>query len=122
MRTTRLDKEGIALRLDVRVANPNRYRLKVRDPDVDLFLDGVFVGKGHLDSMLVLQPRVTRTYSVPMHAELDQGGLPAALLGLSGLLKGYADLRVQGTVVGQAGLLRRRFPFELEQRLDQGHH
>ena len=37
---------------------------------------------------------------------------------LSGALSGEMKLGVKGTVVGRSGLLRKRFPFELEERID----
>lgn len=110
----RLDAKGIAVRVDALVENPNNYRIHVLDPDVDLYINEKFVGKGLLDTALVLDKKSTRVYSVPMHAELQGGNLLMVLL--AGALNGNeVKLAAKGTVVGKVGLLRKRFPFEFEE-------
>jgi LEA14-like dessication related protein len=112
----RMDAKGIALRVDALLDNPNGYRIHVLDPDVDLYLNEKYIGKGFLDSIVVLQKRTEQVYSVPMHAELKGGSL--LMLLLSGSFSGKdVTLGVKGTVVGKAGFLRKRFPFELEEQI-----
>ncbi|MBX2971524.1 MAG: LEA type 2 family protein [Flavobacteriales bacterium] len=112
----RMDAKGIAVRVDAVVNNPNNYRIHAQDPDVDLYVNGKFVGKGVLDSALTLQKKSTQVYSVPMRAELQGGALLMVLL--SGVFGGNEmKLAAKGTVVGRVGLLRKRFPFEFEERV-----
>lgn len=112
----RMDASGIALRVDALLDNPNGYRIHVLDPDVDLYLNDKYIGKGILDSALVLDRKSTRVYSIPLHAEIQGGSL--LLMVLSGVFSG-GDLKLgaKGTVVGRAGLIRKRFPFALEEKI-----
>lgn len=120
---SRFDGQGLAGRVMVEVHNPNGYRIKVKDPDVDLYANDMRLGKATLDSTIVLQPRSTALYTVPLHATLQQGGQGALLpLMLTGLFGGRVKLGVKGTVVGKVGLLRKRFPFEAEYMLDPNDH
>jgi LEA14-like dessication related protein len=112
----KLDLKGVDLTAHVRLENPNGYRIHVKDPDVDLYLNGTFVGKGMLDSTLVLDRRSSRIYVIPLHAEFKGTNLLMMLLG--GALTGEMKIGAKGTVVGQAGLLRKRFPFEVEETVD----
>jgi LEA14-like dessication related protein len=112
----KLDLTGVELTALVRLENPNGYRIHVKDPDVDLYLNGTFVGKGMLDSTLVLDKRTSRIYEIPLHAEFKGANLLMMLLGSA--LSGEARIGAKGTVVGQAGLLRKRFPFEVEEAVD----
>jgi LEA14-like dessication related protein len=113
----KMDAKGVYVRVDALIDNPNGYRIHVLDPDVDLFLNGKFVGKGVLDTALVLDRKSSRLYSVPMHADLQGGSLVMVML--SGALNGGKYLLgAKGTVVGKAGLIRKRFPFELEEDLE----
>ncbi len=96
----KLDMKGVDLTAHVMLENPNGYRIHVKDPDVDLYLNGTYVGKGILDSSLVLDRKTKRVF----------------LLG--GALSGEMNLGAKGTVVGQAGLLRKRFPFDVEEKLE----
>lgn len=112
----KLEAKAVHLRATVRLVNPNGYRIHVLDPDVDLFLNDQFIGKGVLDSTLVLDKRSDRTYSIPMHANLAGGSLLLQLL--SGALSGSMKVGAQGTVLGKAGLVRKRFPFVMEEIVD----
>jgi hypothetical protein len=112
----RFDGSGLSMRVDAVIENPNNYRIRATDPDVDLYLNGKLIGKGILDSALSLDRRSTRTYSIPLRAEFSGGSLLMMLLG--GALSGNMEFTAKGTVVGRAGLLRKRFPFELTEQLD----
>ena len=114
VRVEQLDAQGVALRVEVEVHNPNGYRIHVQDPDVDLFLNGRPAGKAVLDSALVLDKRSTRRYSVRLHTQFTGGGL---LLLLGSALGGEMRVGATGTVTGRAGLLKRKVPFEVEETL-----
>jgi hypothetical protein len=114
----RLDRDGLAARVNLTIHNPNGYRIKVIDPDVDLFLDEVNVGKVLLDSAMVLEKRSTRTYTIPLHASFAGRTGPALFTIMAAALRGRTKLGAKGTVTGKALLVRKRFPFELEHSID----
>lgn len=111
----KLDAKGVALTALVKLENPNGYRIHVKDPDVDLYLNGTYVGKGYLDTNLVLPKRSNMVHRVPLHAEFKGVNLLMVLLGSA--LSGEATIGAKGTVLGQAGLLRKRYPFEVEEQV-----
>jgi hypothetical protein len=111
-----MDNRRISVRVDVQVNNPNGYRIHVEDPDVDLYLNDTPVGKGWLDSAVVLEGRAERVYPVYLHADLEGGPLLMVLLG--GALSGRMKLGMKGTVLGRSGILRKRFPFQVEETID----
>jgi LEA14-like dessication related protein len=114
VRITRLDAKGISASIQVQVDNPNPYRIKVLDPDVDLYVNDVPLGKAMLDSTIVLEPSGTRTYSIPLRATFTNSkDLLPVLLGSA--LGGSMKFGAKGTVTGRAGLVRKRIPFEVEQ-------
>jgi hypothetical protein len=114
----RLDRDGLAARVNLTIHNPNGYRIKVIDPDVDLFLDEVNVGKVLLDSAMVLEKRSTRTYTIPLHASFAGRTGPALFTIMAAALRGRTKLGAKGTVTGKALLVKKRFPFELEHLID----
>lgn len=118
MEVTKVDTKGIAATVGVELKNPNRYKIKIKDPDVDMSINGVGIGKALLDSTVVLKPRSTQVYRVPLRVnfQLDQAGIIPGLA--MGLLTGSVRLGVKGTVVGKAGFLRKRFPFADERVID----
>lgn len=114
----RFDATGVAARVSVTLDNPNTYRIHVIDPDVDLYLNDVYIGKAKLDSNLVLAKRTSAEYSVPLHATFDGHGTQALGAMLAAALSGKAVLKAKGTVVGKAFMIRKRFPFEEEHAFD----
>ncbi|MBK6775877.1 MAG: LEA type 2 family protein [Flavobacteriales bacterium] len=114
----KMNGNDIALTIEAEVENPNNYRIKLKDPDVDLWYNGQFVGKAVLDSTVVLDKRSTRIYPVYISAD-TQGKLgPILLGGLGSLLSGQAELRASGTVKGQVGIISKRFPFDIRDTLE----
>lgn len=111
---TKLDNSGVAARITVTLDNPNSFRIHVIDPNVDLYLNEVYIGKAMLDSNLVLAKRSVKDYPVPLHASFDGHATQAMGAMLAAALSGKAKLKAKGTVVGRAFLLRKRFPFEEE--------
>ena len=117
VKVEKMDAKGIALRVDALIENPNGYKIHVLDPDVDLYLNDKFIGKGLLDTALVLEKKKSRVYSIPLHADLHGGSLLMMLL-TGALNSDDVKLGAKGTVVGKAGLIRKRFPFEVEEMIE----
>lgn len=115
---THLDAKGISAVAGVELDNPNGYRIQVRDPDVFLSVNGMGIGKATLDSTVVLKRRSTDVYRIPLRVDfqLDQAGILPGLA--TGLFTGSIKLGVKGSVVGKAGLVRKRFPFTDERTID----
>lgn len=105
---------GVSVRVQAVIDNQNNYRIRVTTPDVMVYLNNEPMGKARFDSTLVLDPRVERSYCVPVSTALD-GTSGLWLGGLGALLAGEARIRISGTVKGRVGLVSRRIPFELEQ-------
>ena len=120
LQVSSLDQQGISARAMVTLDNPNGFRIHVNDPDVDLYLNDVYIGKATLDSNLTLDKRASKDYSVPMHATFDGHGTEAMVAILGAALSGHAKLKAKGSVVGKAFLFSKRFPFEQESEFDLG--
>lgn len=116
-RLTRFDGKGISAVIAVEVYNPNSYRIQLSEPDVDLLLNGMPLGKAVMDSALVLVPNSTQVYQIPLHATVNPGTNWMPLL-LGTAMGGTLHLQAKGTVLAKAKMVRKRFPFELEQDLD----
>lgn len=114
---TRLDGKGLSVIVLAEVSNPNKYKIALSDPDVDLYLNDRLVGKAMLDSTVVLAANTTRTYRVPLHTDFSQGENLLPML-LGGALSGSMKVGAKGSIVAKARLLHKRFPFEAEQQID----
>jgi len=114
---TRLDGKGLSVIVLAEVSNPNKYKISLSDPDVDLYLNDRLVGKAMLDSTVVLAANTTRTYRVPLHTDFSQDANLLPML-LGGALSGSMKVGAKGSIVAKARLLHKRFPFEAEQQID----
>lgn len=114
---TRLDGKGLSVIVLAEVSNPNKYKISLSDPDVDLYLNDRLVGKAVLDSTVVLAANTTRTYRVPLHTDFSQDANLLPML-LGGALSGSMKVGAKGSIVAKARLLQKRFPFEAEQQID----
>ncbi len=114
---TRLDGKGLSVIVLAQVSNPNKYKISLSDPDVDLYLNDRLVGKAVLDSTVVLAANTTRTYRVPLHTDFSQDANLLPML-LGGALSGSMKVGAKGSIVAKARLLQKRFPFEAEQQID----
>ncbi|MBK8950751.1 MAG: LEA type 2 family protein [Flavobacteriales bacterium] len=117
VRLAGMDAQGMAVRVEVRVTNPNRYRIHVHDPELDLYLNETRIGTAVLDTPLTVPARSTSTLRIPLHARVDGG--PLLVMGLGMLLGDRPVLRAEGTVGARAGLVRKRFPIRLEAPLQR---
>ena len=107
-----MDANGLSVRAEVKVTNPNGYRIRVSEPELDLYLNDRHIGTAVLDTPVTVPARSTTTVGVPFHAQL-QGG-PLLMMGLGMLLGDRPLLRAEGTVSARAGLVRKRIPIRLE--------
>lgn len=107
-----MDANGLSVRAEVKVTNPNGYRIRVSEPELDLFLNDTRIGTAVLDTALVVPARGTTLLRVPFHARMEGG--PLLVMGLGALLGDRPLLRAEGTVRARAGLVRKRIPLRLE--------
>ena len=107
----------LAFRIDAEVENPNGYRIRLKKPDVDLFYNGQHIGKGRLDSTVVLDKRCSKVYPVYVSADTKGQLGPMLLGGLGTLFTGKVEVEAKGTVLGQVGIFSKRFPFQVKEEL-----
>jgi LEA14-like dessication related protein len=110
-----LSDSSITFTVQAVIDNPNGYRIKARDTDLDLYVNGAHVGKATIDTLMTLDRRIAQNYTIPVQAQLRSGQMMALLLTTA--LSGRALLGVKGSIRGQVGLFKRRFPFEMEQEV-----
>lgn len=118
VQVTRFDATGLSATVTVEVNNPNDYRISVTEPDVDLYINDIAMGKATMDSMVTLDPSSSRSYELPLHATFTNGQDNMIPLLMMAALSGSLKLGLKGTAVGKAGMLRKRFPFEVDQQVD----
>lgn len=89
------------LSLDLIYYNPNKFGLKLKDTDADVFIDGALLGHFRLDSILTIKKLSDFTFPVNMDVDMKN----IFKNGLSTLLGKEVTITVKGTTrAGKAGI------------------
>ena len=113
-----LSPSTLSLEVSATIENPNKYKIKVQDPDIDIYLEGNKVGKLQMDAPLTLQKDTTMQYTVPIHTELDGalGSIFPVLLGV--MSSNTIRFGAKGTFKGSAKMISKRIDVDIDQEVD----
>ena len=90
-----------AVSLDICMYNPNRYSLKLKDADVDVFLNGTKLGKLRLDG----QPAIPKLDTFLLPVMLDVNLLAALPNALQLMMNSTVDVKLTGAIkAGRHGI------------------
>lgn len=107
--------------LNVRVYNPNWYKIKVINGEMDLSIGGNDAGKAHLSEKIKLRGKEERDYQILVEADFRQ--LTKALLAssISVMINKSATIKMKGWVKGRVFVVGKKFPVEFKENvsLDQ---
>jgi len=116
-----LQQEGLnktSLSLDLKLYNPNKYRMKIRDADMDILINGNSLGKMTVRENITI-PGLD-TFLLPVMITVDlQKALPNAL---QLLLNSLVDVKIQGALkAGRHGLfINMPVNYETKQDIKKG--
>ena len=107
-------KEAV-VKVTVQVKNPNKYKIKITNSDLDLFLNGNDLGKAVIQEKIILekQSNDSHTFTVKTNIGKAAGALGGLLLGI-----GRApELHVKGTIKAKAFGIGKNFPVDVKERV-----
>lgn len=104
-------KDGqMTLNFDLKLDNPNKYKIKIKPSDVSIFIGGKELGQVHLTETLVIDKRSQKSYPLSLELKLKdlfKSGLGSAF---EMMTKQTVSLRVKGFVRGSVyGLTQKRY-------------
>lgn len=109
-----LTAQGADIELDLIVYNPNGFKIKVTDYELDVFINNVRIGKAELDQRLVLPKKAESSQHVNVQVQFKNmlfGAIPV----LASLKKGKtATLRLSGNVEGAALFYKKDVKIDFE--------
>lgn len=90
----------ISLSFDVKLENPNKYNIKIKPTDLEVYLGDKELGIARLDKKLKIKKKSTASYPVVINARLKNmmGAGMGAMMELA--TKKSADVRIKGPVKG----------------------
>ena len=99
-----------AIKMDLIYFNPNNFGLELKHTDLDIFLDGNYLGHTIQDQFVTI-PKLAE-FAVPVKIDMDMKNLLKN--GLNTLLKNEVIIKVTGTVKVGKGNIFKTFPVSYE--------
>jgi LEA14-like dessication related protein len=110
VKMTKPNEGQMTLSFDIKLDNPNKYKIKIKPSDVTVFVGGKELGQIHLNETLVIDKRSEKSYPLTLDLKLKD----LFKTGLGGLFemmtKQTVSLRVKGFVKGSVyGITQKRY-------------
>lgn len=118
VRLTEFGSDGLKAEVDVVVENPNSFKLKVTDSDLDVSVNGTNVGKVKLGEKLIIDKSSTNLYTLHFKSDYDDLS-PQFLQSLITLIfVNYAEFSAQGYVKGRALMVSKKVKVDLKEKVN----
>ena len=105
---------NITLRIDMKVNNPNNYNIKIKKSSLDIFVNGVKIGKTKMKNNIVLKKNQQDEY--PLYLTLSEKELKGSALSTIGsFLKGSMKVRIKGDIKAKVYGVGKKFPIDIEE-------
>lgn len=113
-----ISAKNVELAVTATIHNPNTYNIKVKDPDIEVYVEGFKIGKLDMDETLVIKKQSEQQYTVPVLTSID--GEFASLFPLLLIVfnKDEVELRATGDFKASAKMLSKRVDVDIEQMVD----
>ncbi len=110
------DTEGIEAEFTMKIKNPNPYNIKIKDSDIDLYINGDRLGKAKLTNNIKLKKKTTKEYKVRLKSKFDKVGSSVLTLGKS-LFGGSVKVRAKGWVKASAFMISQKVKFDVSENV-----
>lgn len=101
---------GSVISADIKYYNPNSFRMKLKQAEMDVTVNNVFMGHSTLDTLMDI-PKLD-TFYIPVHMTINMKALISN--SLNALLSNEVDLKLEGSAkLGKAGVYK-NFPFSYQ--------
>jgi len=110
-----MSDKGIEAEVDIKVFNPNGYRVSIVSIDADLYVNNKDVGDARLRKKVILGKKSNEIHTIKIEGDYTdmKGGLLQTLIG--GLFSQSMNIKVDGTMKGKGLLIGKSFYFQVDQ-------
>ena len=115
IRITKMSDKGIEAEVDIKVFNPNSYKVSIVSIDADLYVNDKDMGDAKLRRRVTIGKKSNEIHTVKIEGDYSDlsGGLLQTLIG--GLFSQTMNLKIDGTMKGKALLIGKSFYFQVDQ-------
>ena len=105
----KLEGKEIRFTAGAKVKNDNWFAIKVKPSTLDLYVDGEYMGKVHLEKKVKMRAKKETMLEAPFVAELEANALMKAM-GIA--LKGDVQVRLKGKIKGGVFIFSKKIEFD----------
>ncbi len=106
----------ISFKVMIKIENPNRQSFTLSTLDLDVLLNGIYIGKIKSTEKVNIPRRSSQVYTFPLSAELKS--LSLSVFALTNLfLHRYIDVELKGMAKINSGLMRKKFPINEQEKI-----
>ena len=115
IRITKMSDKGIEAEVDIKVFNPNSYKVSIVSIDADLYVNDKDMGDAKLRRRVTIGKKSNEVHTVKIEGDYSDlsGGFLQTLIG--GLFSQTMNLKIDGTMKGKALLIGKSFYFQVDQ-------
>lgn len=100
------EENYLLVNVNVPVENPTIHKIKIKELDIQVFLNGRYIGKLFIDEKIVINGKENRIYELPVKVRLNN--LLGAAFIMMNLKKGQrVDVKFEGTVTGKTLIFKK---------------
>ncbi|MBV6483805.1 MAG: hypothetical protein KFKLKKLM_00261 [Flavobacteriales bacterium] len=108
---------NIEIKVDMRIINPNNYKISIVDSDLELFVKNKKVGTSKIKDKIELPKNSDQTHQIVIATNVgDMIGTAIPVI-LSVLFDESVDLQVKGEIKARAKSLSKSFPVDFKERV-----
>lgn len=111
-----LNKDGIEITGDLKVYNPNGYKIHVKSTDADLWLDGRKAGKAHLINKITVPANFDDYIKVRVRANFNGGSIELIPIIIGATVKRSVNIKVDGNLKASTFIISKKVDFSYEHK------
>lgn len=108
---------NIEIQVDMRIINPNNYKISIVDSDLELFVKNKKVGTSKIKDNIDLPKNSDETHQIVVKTTVEDMIGTAIPVILSVLFEDSVDLQVKGEIKARAKSLSKSFPVDFKERV-----
>lgn len=112
-----MTKTSVTLELMIPIENPNNFKFKITDVDLDISLNGTKLGKVREIKKITVPANSSEVHSFCVEVEFSKI-LAGSLDLLSTLMKKKADLDLKGTIKAKAFMISKKIDINVSKPVD----
>jgi LEA14-like dessication related protein len=113
-----MKSDNIEITLNVKLDNPNNFKIKVVNAKLDLFIGGNEAGVASLDDKVIIKKKTEGDYDIIITTDREQLMSAAVKSAISSFGSGKITVKVKGWVKGRVWGIGKKIDVEFKENVD----